>query len=182
MYRNFLRPPLLTYLQKLKEKIQLNDLHHYKSHYLLHITCFSSSPLFLPAPGFRMSALPATRPPAAAGPRAALLAMKTSLDQIFDRPRSVDPSPTLQHATDSAESVVEIRARMKCCVCGQQVEAGAFLLCLPCCGATAHIACIAKPAAGLAPRTCPACSTNYAAEPFQVSCRLHELTPTLQVV
>jgi hypothetical protein len=114
------------------------------------------------------------------GPGQALLAMKNSLDQIFDRPRPVAPPP-LQRAADSAESVIEIRARMKCCVCGRQVEAGDFLLCLRCCGATAHIACVAKAGAGFAPRACPACSASYAAEPFQIACRLQELAPALQI-
>jgi hypothetical protein len=86
--------------------------------------------------------------------RDALVNLFSSLQKIFERQNSHRPDS--QQDAPESESVTEIRARMRCGICNQPVEPGNFLLPLTCCGAVAHVPCMAKTQTPIETLPCPA--------------------------
>jgi hypothetical protein len=112
--------------------------------------------------------------------RDALVNLFSSLQKISERQNSHRPDS--QQDAPESESVTEIRARMRCGICNQPVEPGNFLLPLTCCGAVAHVPCMAKTQTPIETLPCPNCGARLRADHVQICQKVSEQIPSLSYI
>jgi hypothetical protein len=110
--------------------------------------------------------------------RDALVNLVFSLHNISERQNLHRPDS--QQDVPENESVTEIRARMRCGICRQSVEPGNFLVPLKCCGAVAHVACLAKAPVETPP--CPNCGARLKPDQVRICQKVSEQIPSLAFV
>jgi hypothetical protein len=115
-----------------------------------------------------------TTPPSGTAARDTLQDIVSSLRKVT----APEHSPRVTSSRDSGE----VRGKVKCSVCRQPIEPGAFFIALSCCGAFAHVLCISEAASAATGRPCASCLATYLADESQVCQKLAEQIASVECV